>query len=361
MSSPGRELQAINRKFCLGAKLLRWQTHDNRFTNVNPGEGRNRWDISVPWLRSLQFKRHNHYIFFIDIDGFRLDERILNASKDVQAELNNLMNTNYAIMKASGKSGAHIYLRLAFGLNWTEHHCMEKMLDIAYTVYENAGLAKKGFLIGPLKKDGLEHDCPGFIDTRVYAPERMIRGFSRHPVSKLFSVPYTDKDDLISVQARMRLLDPITNYVDFPPVVFGRPDLLHYEATTAYTNSDVPVDVQFLRSMVDKDFRGDPVYQRLPDTLKAIVRMKNDIKHDMKWPLLCHLAFYELMNPEEICKWVWKYCKWQDLTDWNKTFDHCVYSYNWVNNRKVFNTLMPYCEPMNVPLKREYYKKDEEI
>ena len=353
------QLMGINKKFCKQANNLRWQLLDGTFTNTNPNTEKDKWNPSVGWLRSMKPKGKSPYLFFLDIDGRGLDNRMLEASHKLYYALKDIVGIK-PVMKASGRFGIHLYLMFWFPNNWTEEHIWKKMRDLSYTAYINAKLKQDGFLFGMLKKEGLPEDCPGFIDARVYR-DGMCRGFSIHPTSRLYSVPYTIKDDLPTINRRMRLQEPMPR-VDFKAKLFNPFwELEDYKQTETFTHENIPRDVTYLREMVDEDYKGDKIYKSLPPIFQAIVRMKDDVSHDLKVALVSHIAFYfPMLSGDDISEWIWKKCRWIDLDDWPTTSYQCNYTKNWVDSHKGIRNLFGFADVDKIPLKGIFYEESSD-
>ena len=346
------DLKRLNKMFCIDARDVRWQMSNGYFTKKNPNK-RYPWSVrSVGWVRTISSKRNNLYLFFIDVDGAELDADILSASYRISDALENITSQR-PVIKASGKAGAHIYQKMQFPRNYTEAHIFKKMKDLAYTCYLKSGVEDDGFLIGPYKKD--EIDGPGFIDTRVYRIDGMVRGFSYHPGSGYFSVPISYGESLDLVYKRMRLEEDIPK-VSFKPVHFSPAwPLVEFEESDIFEGNvdEEGIDFEALKGMVPK-YKGDQIWKALPPQLKAITRMGNDVNHDMKWPLIQHLYYYENMNSKEVFEWIWENVNWEDMTDKRKTWRQIKATIKWTEKHKYPLEYMGY-DYENPPLRRKYY------
>lgn len=346
------KLKKINKIFCIDAKEIRWQAKKGFFTKRNINK-RYPWSVrSVGWLRTITSTRRNLFLFFIDVDGSELNEETLSAAFRIHDALEKI-TSHKPVIKASGKAGAHIYLKMQFPHNYTERHIFKKMKDLAYTCYLKSGIEKDNFLIGPYKKE--EIDGPGFIDTRVYRSDGMVRGFSLHPGSGFYSVPIERSDDLATVKNRMILSTDVPD-VRFEVAQFNpRWDLDQFEEADLFEGSpdEEGIDFEALKNMVPK-YRGDEVWDALPPQLKAVVRMGNDINHDMKWPLIQHLYYYENMSPKEVFQWIWDNANWSDLKSKRKTFRQVNSTIKWTERHKYPLEYMG-IDFERPPLRRKYY------
>lgn len=348
------QLKAINKRFCYGAEKLRWQLPNKVFDNNNPNTD-DEFDINAGWLRSLTPTGNCPYVYFLDIDGKVLDTPMLKAGIRLAKILHGITNRR-PVYKASGKAGLHIYYKFWFPRNWTRDHIFEKMRDLTYTAYERSGIKDQGYLCGMLKKDSLPENCPGFIDMRVYR-DGMIRGFSYHPGSGKYSVPFLEEDSLSLINKRMELKVQMPKNVNIEAMPFSMKwDLDHYKESTTYTEARKSRDMSYLERMVDKDYKGDKYYKSLPSYMKAIVRMDDDIDHDLKYVLVSHFAYYyPALSGDDIAEWIWKRCKWDDLDDFGTTAYQANYIKSWIEKNKKFDNVFGFHNSGGRPLKKENY------
>jgi hypothetical protein len=344
-------LYTLNERFCRKAETVRWQLINGEFTNTNPYQG-----IEVGWMRSIKPIGNHPYLFAIDIDGKGINEKILKATYKLFDALKGITNKK-PILKVSGKYGIHLYYLVWFPKNWTDEHIWQKMRELAYTAYLRSGIEEMGYLIGMLKKENLPQDCPGFIDMRIYR-NGMIRGFSLHPGSRLYSVPFRYGENAKTIIRRMRLEETI------PPVslkaFYWNPRwvLEEYKETETFTHNDAPKDISYLRKMVDGNYKGDRLYQALPPIFKSIVRNTDDISHDLKVALVSHISYYfPDMSAKEITMWIWKRCKWEDLNNWEKTLYQVSYTQSWIREHKPISNLFGFMTEERIPLKRIFYNE----
>ena len=356
--NPYFSLSRINHDFVARAKHCRWELSPGRFTNRFP-EGRNRDDIEMGWLRSIRGKKRSTFLFPIDIDGKDFSLQTINSSFALGEALYDIVG-EIPHFKASGRSGAHLYYLFYFPDNWTEFHVLEQMKNLAYTAYLNSKMAEDGYLFGPIKKDALPSGCPGFVDTCIYRIDGMIRGYSIHPNSGLYSVPYRLGEAYDVVRGRMRLMCEMP-FEKFQHIKFNpRWKLDKYEETELFSRRGLLPNLSHLRDMVDSDYKGDKYYQSLPDSLKAIVRMGSDVKHELKWPLVAHMRFYWLMEPGQIAEWILRRCKWSDLDNKEITYDQCYATCKWVDRAKIISNPEGLSLVNNIPLPEIYYEERNE-
>lgn len=311
------------------------------------------------WLRSIDPKGKNPWLFPMDIDSNEIGPKVLQASFQLSDAFEELIGYK-PILKASGKSGAHLYFFFWFPMNWTPRHIFDKMRDLAYTCYLRSGIMDLGFLFGPLKKDGLPKRCPGFVDSVIYR-QGVIRAFSIHPYTKDYSVPYIAGETLETIKKRMILEEPMPYNVKFDARGFNpKWKLDHFERSVPYTDSALPLSIKNLSNMVKEDYRGDKYYRALPPPLKAIARMEDDIKHDLKVPLVAHMRYYFLMEPDQITSWLFKKSSWTDLNDPYITLRQCRFICDWVESHKYYGNLSGSMY-RKAPLKRIFYDEEDEV
>jgi len=349
-----RTLYSINKSFCRDAKALRWQWAAGYFSNTRPDET-DPWALSDKWgqLRSVECKDPHRFMFCMDIDSDDLGPVVLKSIKTLRRVIMTMYGIN-AVMKASGKAGAHIYFRIEFPRNYTPKHCLKIMRDMAYTIYRRSGLRKRGILFGPYRKKNVTYENPGFIDSRMYERGRMLRAFTIHPESGKYSVPIYERDRLGDVLERMETLKGI-RYVTVPTLHFNRNwKLRRYQETEIFERDPLLFDPKELEKISTKK-RGDRFWKLLPDTLKGICAMEGDVHHKLKVVLVHHLAFYYLMEPKEITEWLTANVKWTDFNPGSvETHTQCYDAVLRIEKYKYPDYYIP-IEPEHIPLRKEYY------
>lgn len=353
-----KELRRINRSFCRDALSHRWQFTKGGFTNTNPAES-DYWEINErwAWLRSIDCRKKNMFMFTMDFDSDKLGTNILNSVKKSAKVLEDITGKP-GMLKASGSSGAHVYQKIIFPHNYTVQHCMTLMKDLAYTVYKKGHLKKRRLLIGPYKKAELSPWESGFIDTRVFKHNGMVRAFSIHPTTMLYSVPIFEDDSINDVQERMRLETKIP-FVEVAVVKYSpKWDLEKYVEKDVFERNPINLDLKAMEKLVDRA-RGDRYYKLLPDTLKGVACMDGDPHHDLKVALVHHLHYYYLMTAEEIRAWLNDNVKWNDFdVNSQQTQYQCYDAVHRIEKYKYPSHYIP-LEPDTIPLKREYYGSEE--
>ena len=354
-----RVLRNINRDFCKDAKAFRWQSVNGFFTNERPTKG-DKWRLSDKWgwLRSVECKDPHTFMFCMDIDSDYLGPVILRSIKTLKRTIERMYGIT-PVMKASGKAGAHVYFRITFPRNYTPKYCLKMMTDISYTIYRRSGLKRSGILFGPYRKKSVSREHPGFIDSRMYDMGRMLRAFSIHPEAGRYSVPIYDEDSMGDVERRMRTLEGI-RFVTVPTIHYKRNwKLREYQEEEIFERSPLLFDPKELEKVVTKK-RGDRYWKLLPETLKGICAMEGDVHHDLKVVVVHHLAFYYLMEADEIKEWLTANVKWSDFEPGSEETDmQCKDAVLRIEKYKYPDYYIP-SEPEHIPLRKEYYDRGKD-
>lgn len=323
-----KKLAQINEDFCADSVEFRWQT-EHLVTTNQPFEDS---ITKVGWMRSTECVEPNTYVFVMEFDSKGLNDTILDATKAVAIAMKQITGW-MPVMKTSGSAGAHVYQKIKFPYRYTPDKCYQAMKDFAFSIYNKADLPAYNIDIGRLTKKDLE-DIEGFIDMRMFERRRMLRGFSIHPKSKMYAVPFTLDDDLRTIAKRMRLS------TDMPEVSFPVMQWMPHYAQDSYNvkeeftrkNVNVQALTPELIRMAKNRKRGDRYYMCLTAQLKGIVNMDVDITHELKVDLVSALAFGFGMEANEIKEWLTANIKWTDFEPNSKITDyHINYIVDWVD------------------------------
>jgi len=341
------QLAKINENFCNDSVEFRWQTKND----VTIHQPRNDSITKIGWMRSVECVEPNTFFFVMEFDSNGLNKTILDATKKSALVLKNITGI-MPVMKASGKSGSHIYQKIHFPLNYSKRKCQKCKEDLAQTIYNKANLSKMGINIGKLTKKELG-DSIGFVDMRMYESRRMLRGFSVHPGSGLFAVPFVLEDDIPTISKRMRgnLPMPLTSFHTIQWMPHFAPDSYDFKKDLENKNVDVnAISADMILNIKSKK-RGDRYYMCLTPKLKAITSMEGDITHDLKVLLISTLRFMFSMSVNEIKEWIIANVKWSDLDPNSQETDyHIRYTCNWIDT-VIFNREYEGPDPEQPPIK----------
>ena len=314
-------IDELNLKFCEGADELRYVVPKKDgffFSNdviPEPTEG--------SWLRSIKYKDENAFLFVLDIDTKRFDRNVLIAARGLYDTIKNYLHVE-PVLKASGSKGVQLIFKLVFEENIDEHTALNSMQDLAYTIYK---------ISTPEVKQRLVFDDTPGIDCAMFTKRRMLRSFSKHLGSNMFSVPYKYEDDYKTVKKRMTLEIPLISFDKFPEVHYSDTYVVYkYERST----NDIGVlldDLPDFNSESKRPTDKNKIYQRMPTIFKRIVSCDH-VDHSLKWPLISYMHIWERMKPKEIAEWLWQYSAWKDLSNVKITMYHLHWTCNWVDNSK---------------------------
>ena len=318
-----KTISDLNLTFCEGADEMRYVVPKSNskgffFSNdviPEPTEG--------SWLRSIKYKDENAFLFVLDIDTKKFDRNVLIAARGLYDTIKNYLHIK-PVLKASGSKGVQIIFKLTFDENIDERMALDNMQNLAYTLYK---------ISTPDVKQRLVFDDTPGIDCSMFTKKRMLRSFSKHLGSNMFSVPYKYEDDYKTVKKRMTLEIPLISFDKFPEVHYSDTNVVYkYERST----NDIGVlldDLPDFNSESKRPTDKNKIYQRMPTIFKRIVSCDH-VDHSLKWPLISYMHIWERMKPKEIAEWLWQYSAWKDLSNVKITMYHLHWTCNWVDNSK---------------------------
>jgi len=321
------QLRQINDEFLIGAEGLRYSYMVPDRGELFAMTSRNPDPLSISVYRTIKYADKNKYLFVVDIDGTRFNNQTLSAGFKVRHIARKKLHMHLQ-PKASGMKGNQLLCDISFPETYGPLKCLEGLARVAYSLWEWSGVEKMfdvGFGLG---LEGV------YIDACMYKKGRIVRSFSKHLKSGLYSVPYEPNDPMSKIKSYMKLEEelpwPVIHdyaYLDIAEQLEEYTDKYYFESKGQAINDAL------LERLDGMDFtkrrgRPDAIYSRMPKRLQQIVNMDADIMHDMKWPLTAYLWYQEEMEPEDIIQWFFKNCKWCDL----KNLDITTYQVSWTCN-----------------------------
>jgi len=320
------KLAELNEKFCADAHELRYilkldgkLVFSNSVRPHSPHVG--------SWLRSVKFADENSYLFLLDVDSDYLSRKIIEGVKGLYETIYNYLHIK-PLLKASGSKGAQLVFKLNFEDDLTENECVDHMRDLAYTIWR---------LSTPSVREKIGFDEKPGIDCAVYKRRQMLRSFCIHLGSEKYSVPFKYHDSTGMIRRRMKLAAPLLDFEGFEELDFNKDDILYkYEKRNAFS---IHREVTHLKAS-DPKLRvkrtdRDQVYKRMPEMIKTIVDNEH-VAHDLKWPVITYLHYFECMTESEISEWLFAHTYWKDLSNVDITNYHVGWSCNWA--RKSFKS-----------------------
>jgi len=322
-------IEQINEEFLRGAEDLRYSFMVR---------GVEKWGNDLPkwgnvhncsYYRSIKYKGDNTYVFVCDVDGHEFNRTSLSATAKLYRSAKKLFSVE-PLLKASGMKGAQLIMDVDFPDNWTTKTCLHGLARIAYTLWKDSRIKELFKVDFGLKLPGT------YIDSCMYKRGRVIRSFSVHLGSGLYSVPYKWTDSFNKVKKRMTLeIEPI--WPEIPEIWYPDIEGLLEDYTDRYffeTQGPGEATLKHLdETRVKRQHAGNPgeVYSKLTRRLKKVADMSADISHDFKWPLTLYLYCELGMSRTEIVNWIWKNCSWHDLNSLQTTAYHVNYSCDWAD------------------------------
>ena len=316
-------IEKMNAEFCKGAKQLRYinKLEDGHIYFSNT-------DIPSPtkgsWLRSIKFDKENSYLFVLDIDSPNFNEEILEATKGLYKTIHNYLKIE-PLMKASGSKGIQLIFKLNFNDRVTEQQATEQMCNLAYTLWR---------ISVPNVRDTLKFDGVPGIDCAMFTKSRMLRSFCKHLGSDRFSVPVGIKDSFDDITKKMTLEMSTDEFVKFPEIDFNTDYIIyHYQKVKERQELFVTEEeMERIKKSTSGRFTADPVYGRMPQQLRALVRASH-IEHDKKWPIIAYLRIFERMTPVDIVEWLLNHSGWEDLSNVKITMYQTKWTCNWCDTQ----------------------------
>lgn len=304
------EVKRMNQAFCFDAEELRFETMEGKFFKGRYARAEDVPD-NVGVLRSIK-GRDNVYMFVMDFDGRGKNTRIIEAARLARLGLRNYFGI-YSQIKDTTSKGLHVYARLKFPEDYEEEKILEWMRDAAYTVWSLMHLGDHPYKIGIGKNKD-----PPYIDMRMFEKGRLVRGFSRHPKTLEYPrhIDWEQRhgmlENYLELMEEKPLEKPLLKASVFDSIVQPR---------KWKRNTVVPVDAPDL-------------LLRMPKRLQEIVLDDSDVGHDYKWGVVAWIYSETGWDPEQIAKWVWDNCKWEDLNDMEKTLYHTKWTCCWMEKSR---------------------------
>ena len=308
-------LAELNEKFCADANELRYilklddkLVFSNSLRPHSPHVG--------SWLRSVKFADENSYLFLLDIDSDYLSRKIIEGTKGLYETIYNYLHIK-PILKASGSKGAQLIFKLNFADNLGEDECVDHMRNLAYTLWR---------LSTPSVRNNIGFDEKPGIDCAVYKRRQMLRSFCIHLGSEKYSVPFKYHDSTGMIRRRMKLAAPLLDFEGFEELDFNEDYILYkykkrnvYREVTHFKRPDPKLRI--------KRTDRDRVYKRMPPLIQNIVDQERT-EHDLKWPVIIYLHYFERMTEQEISEWLFANTYWKDLSNVDITNYHVGWSCN---------------------------------
>ena len=316
-------LAELNEKFCADAKELRYILKMSDGKLVFSNDSRPHSPHVGSWLRSVKFKDENSYLFLLDIDSDYLSRKIIEGVKGLYETIYNYLHIK-PLLKASGSKGAQLVFKLNFENDLTENECVDHMRDLAYTIWR---------LSTPSVREKIGFDEKPGIDCAVYKRRQMLRSFCIHLGSEKYSVPFKYHDSTGMIRRRMKLAAPLLDFDGFEELNFNEDYILYkYKKRRIYREArhfKTP-DPKLRIKRTDKG----KVYKRMPPLMQNIVDQEHT-EHDLKWPVITYLHYFECMTDQEIGEWLFANTYWKDLSNVDVTNYHVGWSCN--RTREAFN------------------------
>ena len=320
----GVSLKELNDGFLQGAEEYRYINGAGIFFNKKRSTST---PHNTTYLRSIKFKDDNKYLFVIDVDYETFDEIMLNVGKALYHTIYNLFGIK-SIIKVSGGSGIQIVLGMNFPKHYEQSDCLFTMKNLAYTLWLLSSIQSLyGVKFGRYNKKDHER----FIDPRLYERRRMIRSFSIHHKTKMFSVPIMPDDTYADAYLKSSLSAPLWS----TPLEWLHCDEVGflYRAQDGGSKAATMVELGALpQTTHEGPISSDAVFEGLPPSLKAVATFDGHIGHEYKWNLVVWMHTKQNMVAEDIERWIWKYCKWNDLDSRDRTAYHIRYTCQWADN-----------------------------
>jgi len=322
-------IEQINEEFLRGAEDYRYSVMvrgTERWLNDPP---KHSTPHDTSYYRTIKYKDDNTYMFVIDVDGHNFNRTSLSANAKLYLSTKKLFSVE-PLLKASGMKGAQLIVDVDFPDNWAEKTCLHGLARVAFTLWKYSNIKKLFKVDFGLKLPGT------YVDACMYKKGRVVRSFSKHLGSGLYSVPYKWTDTVNQVKNRMSLKTepmwpeiPELWYLDIEKELEDYTDKYYFEVAGPGEASLKHLD----ETRVKRQHAGNPgeVYSKLTPRLKKVADMSADIMHDFKWPLTLYLYCELGMSRTEIINWIWKECAWHDLNNISKTAYHVNYSCNWAD------------------------------
>jgi hypothetical protein len=296
-----KRVKIWNTQFCKDAEELRFETMTGRFFK---GEHLYPWDIDpeeTSILRSVKSKGRAKYLFPTDFDAEQVDEALVATAKLYVMGIKNYFGVR-CMIKETGNTGLHVYGFVEFPMYWKDEKCRDYMKGMAATSWSLMALDELGVGFGK----NLEKP---YIDTCMYDAGRMVRAFSKHPKSGRYPELIYNADNIYDIHYQRPATRPLIT-------VDERGGSSGVSASTAYLNN---IKVGAPKS----------TFKWMPKKLKRLVGFKGDPPHEHKWGLILWLRKNTDYTPEQIAKWIWDNCEWDDLTNWSTTLYHTKWTCKW--------------------------------
>lgn len=323
-------IEQINEEFLRGAEDLRYSVMvrgTERWLNIKP-------KYSTPhntsYYRTIKYADDNTYMCIIDVDGLKFNRTSLSAAAKLYRSTKKLFSVE-PLLKVSGMKGNQLGMDVDFPDNWATKTCLHGLARIAFTLWKHSRIKELFKVDFGLKLPGV------YIDACMYKQGRVVRSFSKHLGSGLYSVPYKWTDNLNQVKKRMTLeVEPMWPeipeiwYPDIEKLLEGYTDKYFFETAGPGKATLKHLDeTRMKRRQV-----GNPgsLYSKLTSRLKKILDMDADVSHSYKWSLVLYMYCELEMTPEAIINYLWKYAAWSDLNSLSTTAYHVNYTCNWADN-----------------------------
>ena len=301
-------LSYLNRQFMSGAEQLRFirpgkdkkqlftNTFKTRFTPYN-----------TTFLRTVKYNDCNKFIFALDCDNDVFDSFILGESKKIYNFIKRVIGVN-PVLKASGNAGVQVFFNLLFDQALSYEDCLEGMKNLAYTIYKGTPFLELDIYHPSAKTDD---SSPAFIDMSMFDKNRMIRSYSIHLKSGMFSVPFMPDDTLATVMAKKTKLYDTVSWIAPGTLKFDDIDYLEEWKESPGRGRNISIEALEGASL---EGSGD-VFGRLPVKLKQIVNVDAEAgcPHDYKWILEAWLRAVEGLSTDAIEKFIVENCRWRDF------------------------------------------------